>query len=61
MSKFPYDLLRSDAELIEIALSAYISRSSSHDSATARAMEIVRDELRIVLHETAHTYPEAIR
>ena len=49
---FPYQVLRSDAQLIELALSAYISRSIAADGA-ARGMAIIRDELRILLEETA--------
>ena len=60
MPSFPYQLLRSDAQLIELALSAYISRSIAADGA-ARGMAIIRDELRILLEETAATREEVIR
>ena len=60
MPSFPYQVLRSDAQLIELALSAYISRSIAADGA-ARGMAIIRDELRILLEETAATREEVIR
>ena len=60
MPSFPYQVLRSDAQLIELALSAYISRSIAADGA-ARGMAIIRDELRILLEETTATREEVIR
>ena len=56
MEHFPYQLMRSDAELVIKALRSYLSRQLVGDGAV-QGMQILRDELEILLEMDRDTAP----